>query len=239
MFTETQLTSAINAFGTSASTHVSRLIALADMREVESATLEDIALAVRHASACMELGVPFNDSSASTQRAVERITGYSESTFQRYNIVLEWLSASLGDAEKLSDILATDTFTPEALSALVQLATGKVATRKVASDAIAGHIVKRDSAKIVSVYRRLLTASKAKAKAKADRAKADRAKATKEPAPERTPEQILSELSIPAMADLLSARIASSMEELTADDYAKLVDTITGISAMLEEPEDA
>lgn len=244
MFTDNQLTNAINAYGTSASTHVSRLIALADMRTVKDATLDDIAIAIRHAVACTELGVPFDDTSAATLRAVERIVGYSDSTFQRYNVVLDWLSTSLGDDAKLSDVLATDTFTPEALSALCQLASGKVASRKVASDTVANHIVKRDSAKIVAAYRRLLAASNAKAKAKRERAKrAESAKATTEaapaPAPERTAEDILAELSIPAMAELLSARIAGSVDDLSADDYAALVDTLTGITAMLEEPTDS
>lgn len=245
MFTDSQLSNAINAYGTSASTHVSRLIALADMREVENATLDDIAVAIRHAVACTELGVPFNDTSAAVKRAAERISGYSDSTFQRYNVVLDWLSTSLGDDEKLSDVLASDTFTPDALSALCQLASGKVASRKVASDTVASHLAKRDSAKIVAAYRRLLAASNAKAKSKRERqarqaaesAKAtEDAKATK--ATERTPEQILSELSLPAMAQLLATRIASSLDDLTADDYAALVDTLTGISAMLEESAD-
>lgn len=242
MFTDSQLSNAINAYGTSASTHVSRLIALADMREVENATLDDIAVAIRHAVACTELGVPFNDTSAAVKRAAERISGYSDSTFQRYNVVLDWLSTSLGDDEKLSDVLASDTFTPDALSALCQLASGKVATRKVASDAVTGHIAKRDSGKIVAAYRRLLAASNAKAKAKrerAERAKASQTSNADAQPVERTPEQILAELSLPAMAQLLATRIASSLDELTAEDYAALVDTLTGISAMLEEsPED-
>lgn len=237
MFTEDQLTNALNAYGTSASTHVARLIALADMRENANATLEDITVAIRHAAACRELGVPFNDTSASTLRAVERLTGYSESTFQRYNVVLEWLSASLSDGEYLVDILDQDTFSADALSALVQLASGKVATRKMASDTVATHIVKRDSEKIVSAYRRLLSATNAKAKAKRERVA--RAKSeTKDATPattERTPEQILADLSIPAMAELLMTRIASSGDELTPDDYTALVDTIAGIGAMLEE----
>ena len=72
MFTDTQLTAALNAYGTSASTHVFRLSVPADMQETENATIEDIALAIRHAAACDELGVPFDDSSAATLRAVER-----------------------------------------------------------------------------------------------------------------------------------------------------------------------
>lgn len=241
MFTNDQLTAAINAYGTSASAHVARLIALADMRGVDGATIDDIAVAIRHAAACAELGVPFDDTSAATVRAAERIGGYSESTFHRYSIVLDWLSTSLSDGESLSDMLAADTFTPDALSALCQLASGKVASRKLASDAVAGHITKRDSSKIVAAYRRLLAASNAKAKAKRDRAAAKSAKsspADAAPAPARTAEDILAELSIPAMAELLMARIAAGADSLTADDYAALVDTLTAISAMLEEPND-
>lgn len=243
MFTDTQLVNALNAYGTSSSAHVARLIALADMREIESATIDDIAVAIRHAAACNELGVPFDDTSAATMRAAERITGFSESTFHRYSVVLEWLSVSLGDTEKLSEILATDTFTPDALSALCQLASGKVAPRKVASDTVSGHIAKRNSGKIVAAYRRLLAAANAKNKSKKERAA--RAAATETAAAEEstpaaapTAEEILSELSIPAMAELLMARIATGEEELTADDYAALVDTLAGISAMIEEPED-
>lgn len=242
MFTETQLTNAINAYGTNASAHVARLIALADMRQNESATIDDIAIAIRHAAACNELGVSFDDTSAATLRAAERITGYSESTFHRYSVVLEWIALSLGDNEKLADILAGDTFTADALSALCQLASGKVAPRKLAADTVSGHIAKRDSAKIVAAYRRLLAANNAKAKAKRERAaRAESAKTVTvetAAAAERTPEDILADLSIPAMAELLMSRIAADAEELTADDYAALVDTLTAISAMIEETED-
>ena len=240
MFSDTQLTAAINAYGTSSSAHVARLIALADMREVEDATVDDIAIAIRHAAACNELGVPFEDTSAATIRAAERIAGFSESTFQRYSIVLGWLDSSPGDSESLSDILANDTFTPDALSALCQLASGKVASRKLASDTVSGHIAKRDSAKIVSAYRRLLAANNAKKKSKNERAArtttttAETAERTAETA-ERTAEQILGELTIPAMADILLARIASSVEDLTPEDYAALVDTMAAIGAMLDE----
>lgn len=239
MFTDQQLTNAINAYGTNASAHVARLMALADMRENTEATLDDIITHIRHAAACRELGVPYDDMSAATKRAADKLPGYSDSTFQRYNIVLEWLASSLGDVEKLTDILASDTFTPEALSALVQLASGKVASRKVASDTVAAHIAKRDSGKIVAAYRRLLAANNAKTKAK--RARVERAKATGKdasgttPASERTPEDILAELSLPAMAELLSTRIAASVDDLTPEEYASLVDTLAGIAAMLED----
>lgn len=242
MFTETQLTNAINAYGTNASAHVARLIALADMRQNESATIDDIAIAIRHAAACNELGLPYDDTSAGTMRAAERITGYSESTFHRYNVVLEWLTVSLSDTETLPAILADDTFTADALSALCQLASGKVAPRKLAADTVSGHIAKRNNDKIVAAYRRLLAASNAKAKAKRERAaRAESAKSVTvetAAAAERTPEDILADLTIPAMAELLLARIASSVEELTADDYAALVDTLAGIDAMLDETED-
>lgn len=242
MFTNDQLTAALDAYGTSASAHVSRLVALADMRAVEDATIDDIALAIRHAAACNELGVPFDDTSAATMRAAERMAGFSESTFQRYSVVLDWLAPSLSDGESLADILAGDTFSAEALSALCQLASGKVASRKLASDTVAPHIAKRDSAKVVAAYRRLLAASNAKAKAKRERAKSAKAKATTaetaETAPARTAEDILSELTIPAMADLLMARIAADADTLTADDYAAIVDTLAAIGAMLEDPAD-
>ena len=240
MFTDTQLTNALSAYGTSSSAHVARLIALADMRETENATIDDIAIAIRHAAACNELGVPFSDTSAQTLRAAERISGYSESTFQRYAVVLDWLSLSLSDSESLSDVLANDEFTPEALSALCQLASGKVAPRKLASDTVSGHIAKRDSVKIVAAYRRLLAANNAKNKSKKERAA--RTTTTTEAAPEVAPaksaEDILGELSIPAMAEILMTRIASNVEDLTPEDYATLVDTLAAIGAMLEEPAD-
>ena len=145
MFTDIQLTAALNAYGTNASTHVFRLSVLADMRETKDATIEDMALAIRHAAACDELGVPFDDNSAATLRAVERITGYSDSTFARYSMVLQWLVPALGNDEDMLTLLNSETFTPDALSALVQLASGKVASRKVASDSVANAITKRDS----------------------------------------------------------------------------------------------
>lgn len=245
MFTNDQLTNAINAYGTSNSAHVARLIALADMRQNDNATIADIVVAIRHAAACAELGKPFNDTSAATIRAVERITGFSESTFQRYSIVLGWLDSSLGDDEKLADILASDTFTPDALSALCQLASGKVASRKLASDTVAGHIAKRNSEKIVAAYRRLLAANNAKNESKNRRVNgakgakgaetAETAETADASAPAKTAEDILADLTIPAMAELLMSRIASNVEDLTADDYAKLVDTLAAIGAMLEE----
>lgn len=243
MFTNEQLTSAINAYGTTASAHVARLIALADMRAVKDATIDDIATAIRHAAACAELGKPFDDTSAATLRAVDRLVGYSDSTFARYGVVLDWLAVSLGDKETLTDILAGDSFTPEALSALCQLASGKVAPRKVAADTVAPLIAKRDSKKIVAAYRRLLAANKAKTESKNRRNNGGGGKGKSPktpdtpPAPERTPEEILSELSLPAMAELLAARIASSLDDLSPNEYASLVDTLAGISAMLEEPE--
>lgn len=154
MFTDIQLTAALNAYGTNASTHVFRLAVLADMQETENATIEDIAIAIRHAAACDELGVPFDDNSAATLRAVERITGYSDSTFARYSMVLQWLAPALGKDKTMAALLNSETFTPDALSALVQLASGKVASRKVASDSVANAISKRDSKAIVATYRR-------------------------------------------------------------------------------------
>lgn len=245
MFTTDQLTNALAAYGTSASAHVARLIALADMRENENVTNDDIATAIRHAAACNELGVPFDDTSAATLRAAERMSGYSDSTFARYSVVLDWLSVSLSDTEKMADMLASDTFSADALSALCQLASGKIAPRKLASDTVANHITKRDSAKIVAAYRRLLAASNAKNKSKRERAaRAESTKTTSAetttstPAPERSAEDILAELTIPAMAELLLARIAATGDELSADDYAALVDTLAGIGALIEEPAD-
>ncbi len=239
MFTNTQLTAAINAYGTNASTHVFRLVVLADMQETESATIEDIALAIRHAAACDELGVPFDDSSASTLRAVERITGYSDSTFARYSMVLQWLAPALGKDKTMAGLLNSETFTPEALSALVQMASGKVASRKVASDSVVNAISKRDSSAIVATYRRLLAAKTAKTNAAKTRAKSEKS-ATTTPA-ETSPsdnavtrESVIESLDTFALVKILSARIAGNVDELTPKQFEELADELAGISAMIE-----
>ena len=240
MFSNTQLTAALNAYGTSASAHVFRLTVLADMRETESATIEDIALAIRHAAACDELGVPFDDNSAATLRAVERITGYSDSTFARYSMVLQWLTPALGNDETMPALLSSETFTPESLSALVQLASGKVATRKVAADSVAGAISKRDSSAIVATYRRLLAAKTAKNNAAKTRAKSSTTTTTTTPAelsPSDNPitrDSVIESLDTFALVKILSARIAANVDELTPKQFEELADELAGISAMIE-----
>ena len=208
MFTDNQLTAALNAYGTSASTHVFRLSVLADMRETKDATIEDIAMAIRHAAACDELGVPFDDSSAATLRAVERVQGYSDSTFARYSMVLQWLSPALGNDEDMLALLNSETFTPDALSALVQLASGKIATRKVASDSVANAISKRDSKAIVATYRRLLAAKTAKTNAAKTRAKSAKSATTPaESSPSDNPitrESVIESLDTFALVKILS-----------------------------------
>lgn len=241
MFTNNQLTAALNAYGTNASTHVFRLTVLADMRETESATIEDIALAIRHAAACDELGVPFDDNSAATLRAVERITGYSDSTFARYSMVLQWLTAALGKDETMPAMINSDAFTHEALSALVQLASGKVASRKIASDSVAKAISKRDSNAIVATYRRLLAAKSARIKAANTRAKSSTtATATaaesspSDNASTVTRESVIESLDTFALVKILSARIAANVDELTPKQFEELADELAGISAMIE-----
>ena len=240
MFSNNQLTAALNAYGTSDSAHVFRLTVLADMRETEGATIEDIALAIRHAAACDELNVPFDDTSAATLRAVERITGYSDSTFARYSMVLQWLTPALGNDESLPALLNSETFTPESLSALVQLASGKVATRKVASDSVAKAISKRDSSAIVATYRRLLASKTAKTKAANVRAKSSTATtATTESSPGDnvpivTRESVIESLDTFALVKILGARIAANVDELTPKQFEKLADELAGISAMIE-----
>ena len=240
MFSNNQLTAALNAYGTNASTHVFRLTVLADMRETEGATIEDIALAIRHAAACDELGVPFDDNSAATLRAVERITGYSDSTFARYSMVLQWLTPALGNDESLPALLDSETFTHEALSALVQLASGKVATRKVASDSVTTAISKRDSAAIVATYRRLLAAKTAKTNATKNRTKIGLVTTTatesspSDNAPIVTRETVIESLDTFALVKILSARIAANVDELTPKQFEELADELAGISAMIE-----
>ena len=241
MFTNTQLTAALNAYGTNASTHVFRLTVLADMRETESATIEDIALAIRHAAACDELGVPFDDTSAATLRAVERVQGYSDSTFARYSMVLQWLAPALGNDESLPALLNSETFTPESLSALVQLASGKVASRKVASDSVVNAISKRDSAAIVATYRRLLAAKTAKTNAAKTRVKSSTATTTattdsslSDNVPSVTRESVIESLNTFALVKILSARIAANVDELTPKQFEELADELAGISAMIE-----
>ena len=237
MFTDIQLTAALNAYGTSASTHVFRLSVLADMQETKDATIEDIALAIRHAAACDELGVPFDDASAATLRAVERITGYSDSTFARYSMVLQWLTPALGNDEDMLSLLNSETFTPDALSALVQLASGKVASRKVASDSVTNAIAKRDSKAIVATYRRLLAAKTAKtnaAKTRAKSAKAATAAAESSPSDNQiTRESVIESLDTFALVKILSARIAANVDELTPKQFEELADELAGISAMI------
>ena len=237
MFTDIQLTAALNAYGTSASTHVSRLSVLADMQETKDATIEDIALAIRHAAACDELGVPFDDASAATLRAVERITGYSDSTFARYSMVLQWLTPALGNDEDMLSLLSSETFTPDALSALVQLASGKVASRKVASDSVTNAITKRDSKAIVATYRRLLAAKTAKtnaAKTRAKSAKAATVAAESSPSDNQiTRESVIESLDTFALVKILSARIAANVDELTPKQFEELADELAGISAMI------
>lgn len=241
MFTSDQLTAALNAYGTNASTHVFRLTVLADMRETEGATIEDIALAIRHAAACDELGVPFDDNSTATLRAVERITGYSDSTFARYSMVLQWLSPALGNDEAMPALLNSETFTPESLSALVQLASGKVASRKVASDSVANAIAKRDSNAIVTTYRRLLAAKTAKTNAAKTRTKSEKVTTTTTTAAESSPsdnavtrESVIESLDAFELVLLLSARIAANMDNLTPKQFEELADELAGISAMIE-----
>lgn len=240
MFTNTQLTAALNAYGTNASTHVFRLSVLADMRETENATIEDIALAIRHAAACDELGVPFDDNSAATLRAVERITGYSDSTFARYSMVLQWLAPALGTDETMPALLDSETFTPESLSALVQLASGKVATRKVAGDSVANAISKRNPDAIVATYRRLLAAKSAKTNAAKVRAKSEKTATTttaemspSDNAPSVTRESVIESLDTFALVKILSARIAANVDELTPKQFEELADELAGISAMI------
>lgn len=238
MFSNTQLIAALNAYGTNASTHVFRLSVLADMQETDNATIEDIALAIRHAAACDELGVSFDDNSPATLRAVERITGYSDSTFARYSMVLQWLTPALGNDESLPALLASETFTHEALSALVQLASGKVATRKVASDSVANAISKRDSNAIVATYRRLLAAKTAKSNAAKTRAKSSTTTTTTELSPSDnastvTRESVIKSLDTFALVKILSARIAANVDELTPKQFEELADELAGISAMI------
>ena len=239
MFSNTQLTAALNAYGTSASTHVSRLSVLADMRETEHATIEDIALAIRHAAACDELGYSFDDNSAATLRAMERLTGYSDSTFARYSMVLQWLAPALAKDESLLDMLNSETLTPSALSALVQLASGKVASRKIASDSVATAISKRDSGAIVATYRRLLAAKTAKTNAAKTRAKSTTTTTATETSPsDNTPsvtrESVIESLDTFALVKILSARIAANVDELTPKQFEELADELAGISAMIE-----
>ena len=241
MFSDQTLTAALNAYGTNASTHVSRLSVLADMRETDNATIEDIALAIRHAAACDELGVPFDDTSAATLRAVERVQGYSDSTFARYSMVLQWLAPALGNDKTMPALLNSETFTPDAISALVQLASGKVATRKVASDSVVNAIAKRDSNAIVATYRRLLAAKTAKNNAAKTRAKSEKTTTTttaaetspSDNAPSVTRESVIESLDTFALVKILSARIAANVDELTPKQFEELADELAGISAMI------
>lgn len=239
MFTNDQIESALTSFGVSADTHTARLIALNDMRNVDGATLESISVALKYATACDALAIDRNDNSAKAIVAAERIEGFSVSTFARYAVVLDMLKVACAEDETIGDILAADVFISEALSALVQLASGKCGPRKAVSDALGDAIAKRDSARIIKAYRRMLAASKAKAKAKAKRAasKSSAVTTTTEAAAdnspgELSPEEAAKSLSVFKLVEILSARIAS--EEFDSKQMETLSDALAGISAMLD-----
>lgn len=239
MFNDQILTDTLNAYGTSADTHSARLTTLTTMLDVsDSVTIDDVVEHVRIAAAQIELGVSFDTYNATVTRAAERVQGYSASTFARYSMVLQWLTPALDGEENLSDILAGEVFTGDALSALVQLASGKVAARKVASDSVANAIAKRDSKAIVTTYRRLLAAKSAKAKASKERAKSSTTTTTSESSPSDNPAEsrqtIIESLDTFALVKILSARIAANVDNLTPKQFEELADELAGISAMLD-----
>lgn len=239
MFNDQIISDTLAAYGTSADTHTARLSTLAVMLgAADNVTIDDVVEHVRIAAAQVELGVPFDTFNAAVTRAAGRVQGYSASTFARYSMVLQWLAPALGNDESLPALLDSETFTPEALSALVQLASGKVATRKVASDSVANAIAKRDSSAIVATYRRLLAAKTAKNNAAKTRAKSSTATATTESspsdnAPTVTRESVIESLDTFALVKILSARIAANVDELTPKQFEELADELAGISAML------
>lgn len=241
MFTDQILVDALAAYGTSADTHTARLSTLATMLgAADTVTIDDVVEHVRIAAAQTELGYSFDTFNAAVTRAAERVQGYSASTFARYSMVLQWLAPALGNDESLPALLDSETFTHEALSALVQLATGKVATRKTASDSVAGAISKRDSNAIVATYRRLLAAKTAKTNAAKTRAKSEKATTTTTAAESSpgdnsiTRESVIESLDTFALVKILSARIAANVDELTPKQFEELADELAGISAMIE-----
>ncbi len=243
MFTDQILSDTLAAYGTSADTHTARLSTLATMLAAsDTVTIDDVVEHVRIAAAQTELGVSFDTFNAAVTRAADRVQGYSASTFARYSMVLQWLAPALPDDETMPALLNSETFTAESLSALVQLATGKVATRKVASDSVATAISKRDSNAIVATYRRLLAAKTAKAKATKERAKAATTATTttatelspSDNTPSVTRESVIESLDTFALVKILSARIAANVDELTPKQFEALADELAGISAMIE-----
>ena len=243
MFTDQILTDTLVAYGTSADTHTARLSTLAIMLDAtDTVTIDDVVEHVRIAAAQIELGVSFDTFNAAVTRAADRVQGYSASTFARYSMVLQWLAPALGNDETMPALLDSETFTPDALSALVQLASGKVASRKVASDSVANAISKRDSTAIVATYRRLLAAKTAKTNAAKVRAKSDKATtataATELSPSDNTPsvtrESVIESLDTFALVKILSARIAANVDELTPKQFEELADELAGISAMID-----
>lgn len=239
MFTNDQIEYALNSFGVSADTHTARLIALDDMRSVEGATLESISVALKYATACDALAIDRDSNSPKAIVAAERIEGFSVSTFARYAVVLDMLKVACSENETVGDILAADVFLSEALSALVQLATGKCGPRKAVSDALGDAIAKHDSARIIKSYRRLLAATKAKAKAKAKRAaaKSSAVTVTTEAAADNSPGELspveaAKTLSVFELVEILSTRVAS--EEFDSKQIDTLSDALAGIAAMLD-----
>lgn len=240
MFDSKILADTLAAYGTSGDTHSARLVTLASMlASNEAATIDDVVHAVKYAAAQSELGVSFDTFNAAVDRAADRVQGYSASTFARYSMVLQWLAPALANDESMPELLNAGAFTVEALSALVQLASGKVATRKVAGDSVAGAIGKRDSAAIVATYRRLLAAKSAKAKATQARAKSSKTTTAGESSPgdnspSVTREAVIESLDTFALVKILSARIAANSDNLTAKQFEELADELAGIAAMLE-----
>lgn len=243
MFTDQILTDTLVAYGTSADTHTARLSTLATMLAADSVTIDDVVEHVRVAAAQIELGVSFDTFNAAVTRAADRVQGYSASTFARYSMVLQWLTPALGNDETMPALLNSETFSPESLSALVQLASGKVASRKVAGDSVAGAIAKRNPDAIVATYRRLLAAKSAKTNAAKVRAKSEKATTTStapaelspsDNAPSVTRESVIESLDTFALVKILSARIAANVDELTPKQFEELADELAGISAMIE-----
>lgn len=239
MFDNQTLTDTLAAYGTSADTHTARLVTLATMLSAtDTVTIDDVVEHVRIAAAQTELGVSFDTFNAAVTRAADRVQGYSASTFARYSMVLQWLASALANDETMPALLNSETFTPDALSALVQLATGKVASRKVASDSVAGAIAKRDSSAIVATYRRLLAAKTAKTNAAKTRAKSSKTTTAELSPSDNTPsvtrESVIESLDTFALVKILAARIAANVDELTPKQFEELADELAGISAMIE-----
>lgn len=239
MFETNTLVAAVSAFTITDSQQRARLNAWHELAETESATFDDIALALRDMAARISLNIAPDgelkpSQQASLDLARERVTGFSDATLRRYETVLAWLAQAECPLSELSD---------SAVSALVQLASGAVGARKSVSDAIMPNLKAKNSDKLVATYRRLLSAKKASAKARQARAgkakgksatKADSADSVMHDSETLTPAQVAETLDPLALATILRNKVLH-LESIDSKLAESLQDALIEIGALIED----